>query len=475
MGGTVGGPGQRRALILFTKAPRPGLVKTRLIGPGGGPPSPSDVSSLYHALLEDTLSMIRDLRRMVEVSLIVSFTPEDAADEMRAMITELGEEAEFNPQTGESVTQRVKGAFRAAFAAGYHSVSLIPGDHADLDAALLAEAFQSLGSQEPVVAVGPTSDGGAYLLGFNENSFQAVDFDLEDTHLVCADIFRKAKKKRIRCTFLDNRNDIDDWDDARRLLSSDKLRKTRTWNALREIGIPRGTPVSAPKVSIIIPVLNEERVVSGVLDSLDRQKNKDFEVIVVDGGSNDETVDEVWGRANKVVFVGRPSRRRQENVAAVDARGETLLFLHADMEVPPTLIGSVVQSLSDPSVAGGSCHVVFQGDSVKLRFLSAARLCGSKLLNIHGISSAFYVRRSSFQRAGGFRDTVMEEAVDLQRRISSEGSFVTLDEICTTSARRFNQRGRFVPVAAVWIATVLLTVFGIHFTSIEERLWRSVR
>ena len=196
-----------------------------------------------------------------------------------------------------------------------------------------------------------------------------------------------------------------------------------------------------------------------------------FEIIVVDGGSRDESVNTAWGRVDKIVFVEKPSRKSQENAGALGAEGDILLFLHADMTVPPTLISSVVRSLESSSVLGGSCRVVFGGRGARVEFLSSLRLCGSRLLRVHGISSGFYVRRPVFETAGGFRLTVMEEAVDLRRRVSSLGSFVTLDEICTTSDRRFGG-GRFFPVLALWVGTVLLTMAGLHFTSIEKKLWR---
>lgn len=472
---TTPGAGRGKdAIILFTKVPRPGLVKTRLIAAAGSP-SPSEVSSLYVALLEDTLSAVKDLRTRKEVSLFVSFTPADGEDELRRIVGEYADDAEFLPQIGTTVTERVRNAFESVFKEGCEAVSLIPGDHADLDGGLLGRAYEALSQGRPSVVLGPTPDGGAFLLGFDRDSFERVRFELENTHLVCADIFRKAKAAGVRCSILESRNDIDDWEDAGRLLRRGDLSRTKTWVALRQFSIPADSWARRTKVSVIIPVLNEERVIAGVLDSLGKQTSREFEVIVVDGGSQDMTVESAWGKADEIVLVERPSRRGQENVAASEARGDALLFLHADMVVPPTLVSSVIESLSNPRVTGGSCRVIFRGTGPGTSFLSAVRLCGGRLLRIHGISSGFYVRRSAFERAGGFRDAVMEEAVDLQRRISSLGEFVTLSEVCTTSARRFNRRGRFFPTLVIWVTTVLLTALGLHFTSIEKKFWNSVR
>ncbi len=464
---------KRNALILFTKVPRPGLVKTRLI-PASGNPSSAEVAVLYTSLLEDTLSAARDLQESSGASVLLSFSPDNGETELRNFVAGYIAVAGFLPQRGASVTEKVRNAIQTTFEEGYETVALIPGDHPDLDGLILGEAFKRLRAEGPTAVLGPTSDGGAYLLGFNRAAFDRIMFDLENTNLVCADIFRRARASGISCSFLDNRNDIDDWEDARRLLVNRKLSDRKSWQALTRLGNPPNVGSRGPKVSVIIPTLNEESAIGGALASLQRQTSRDFETIVVDGGSRDGTVDRAWGRSDKIVFVGRPSRGGQETVAASDARGEALLFLHADMKAPPTLLASIVRTLDDRSTVGGSCRVVFEGRGPKIAFLNAIRLCGSRLLGIHGISSGFFVRRAEFEKAGGFRQDVMEEAVDLQRRIRSRGRFVSLDEVCTTSARRF-EKEKFVPTLVVWATTVLLTAIGLHFRVIERVLWKSVR
>lgn len=468
------GQSKREAIILFTKVPRPGLVKTRLIAPSG-PPSPREVAALYTSLLGDTLSALEELHRARETALFVSFTPADGEAELRELLREYPYNVGFIPQVGESVTERVNSAFETVLHSGYQSVALVPGDHPDLGGPLLEEAFERLEGPDPVAVLGPTYDGGAFLLGFNASSFGRVRFNLENTHLVCADIFRQAKSDGIPTYFLDNRSDIDNWEDAKRFLMQKGMAHTGTWKALSRIGIPTQVPAARKQVSVIIPTLNEEATIDGVLDSLARQTSHDFEVTVVDGVSSDGTVDKAWGRADAIAFVRKPSRKGQENAAALDAKGDVLLFLHADAVVPPTLVASVTKASHSPDVYGGSCRVIFEGNDAKIGFLNAIKLCGARLLGIHGISSGFFVRRSVFEEAGGFRESVMEEAVDLQRRVGRRGHFIFLDELCTTSARRFARKGRFASTLTVWMATVLLTYAGFHFTSLERSLWRTVR
>jgi glycosyltransferase A (GT-A) superfamily protein (DUF2064 family) len=461
-------------VILFTKVPRPGLVKTRLIGKDGRP-SGEDVSLLYESLLHDTLLSIVQFRRRVQVSLIVAFTPEDGESEMRRIVSEHLSDADYVVQEGSSVTERVRCALKRAFETGYDAVCLVPGDHPDLEESLLGEAFRHLSGGEPSVVVGPTFDGGAYLLGFNRNSYHDIDFSLEDTHLVCASLALASRAKGILVFFLENRRDIDSWEDARTLLGTARYAHTRTYAFLRSFHVPDSEEETGPKISVVVPTLNEERMIGSTLASLDRQELKDFEVIVVDGCSSDRTLEEVWGEADKIVIVRNPLRQRQENAGAMAARGEVLLFLHADTRPSPTVLKSVAASLERPSVVGGSCRVSFGTGGPKDSLLSALSTCGGRLLGIHGISSAFFVRRSAFLSVGSFREDVMEEGVDLQKRLSKFGVFVTLNDSVWCSARRFKGRAGTVPVMAVWIASVLLTWIGLHFTWVEKRLWRSVR
>ncbi len=151
---------------------------------------------------------------------MVSYSPASGESEIRKVVDEFFGSAEYVLQEGRNVTEKVRASFDSAFKIGYSSASLIPGDHPDLDGDLLAQAIKGVDCPNPTVFLGPTFDGGAYLLGFNRASFDRVRFSLENTHLVCADIFLKSKELGIPCRFLDNRNDIDDWDDARHFVRS---------------------------------------------------------------------------------------------------------------------------------------------------------------------------------------------------------------------------------------------------------------
>lgn len=468
----------KSAIILFTKAPVPGLVKTRLINRSGISPDSREVAELYKSLLTDTLIAVKQACEMTGAKLIVSFTPKEEEAIIRNLTEPIIQGAIYSSQIGKSVTEKVRNIFEFAFSSDFDGVSLIPGDHPDLDGKTLAKAIvKTRDASSPITVLGPTFDGGAYLLGFNRESFEKIKFSLEDTYRVCADIFLKARSAQIPCYFLDNKNDIDDWVDVQRFLkSSSNLKGNKTRVSLEKFaGSKIAHEQERKRISIIIPTLNEQKNIDGILNSLGVQTERSFETMLVDGGSSDDTVARAWPKVDKIAFVGNPSRKRQENTGGFGAKGDILLFLHADSIVPPTLCENVIRATSSDQVIGGSCQSLFSGEGAKYGFLNATRRCGNKLLGIHGISSGFFVKRQIFVLADGFLDDVMEEAVDFQKRTKHWGNYVTISQTIVSSPRRFQARGKFVPTLAVWVTTVILTYLGLHFTSIERKLWNAVR
>jgi glycosyltransferase A (GT-A) superfamily protein (DUF2064 family) len=310
---------RRFALILFTKAPTPGSVKTRFINQVGGL-SEEQAASLYLCLLQDTLAAAAGLAKKRAFSLIVSFAPREENRLMQEIVTPYFGTAEYIPQAASSVTENVRDAFRYAFSQGHSAVSLIPGDHPDLNGDLLAQSFDHLADladdSAPRAVIGPTCDGGAYLLGFNGNAFSKIQFNLENTFLVCASIINGARDKGIRYAILNNRSDIDDWEDIRHFLRTAEYTHTKTYSYLQKFP-SHASQSEMRNLSVIIPTLNEEQNIGDALASLESQTDQNFETILVDGNSSDSTVQKAQGRVDKIALVGHPSRKKQENIGAM--------------------------------------------------------------------------------------------------------------------------------------------------------------
>lgn len=198
-------------------------------------------------------------------------------------------------------------------------------------------------------------------------------------------------------------------------------------------------------VSIIIPTLNEEAQLGDCLTwTLHLQGPK--ELIVSDGGSRDRTR-KIAEQYPGVQFLQAPrGRARQLNAGAACAKGEILLFLHADTRLPGRALYHMQQHLDNPEVAGGSFALQFDHAHPLLRFQAwCSRL--NFTCTTFG-DQAIFVRTRTFRELGGFPDQPLMEDWELQHRMRQCGRFVKVRQPVTTAARRFLRRG-------VWRQTLL--------------------
>lgn len=198
-------------------------------------------------------------------------------------------------------------------------------------------------------------------------------------------------------------------------------------------------------LSIVIPTLNEAEVLPATLDALAQSaaEGYPFEVIVVDAGSLDDTAAAACARGCRVVRSPRAQRAAQMNEGAAHARGETLLFLHADTLLPPGAFEQILTACGQSDVAGGAFARRYDSPSRWLRFTCWLARWRNRWFGWHLGDQAIFVRRQIFQRLGGFRDFDVFEDVDFSRRLAREGRLVTLKPPVLSSARRFVKHGAF--------------------------------
>lgn len=209
-------------------------------------------------------------------------------------------------------------------------------------------------------------------------------------------------------------------------------------------------------LSIIIPTLNEAGTLPALAAHLARWR-AGVEIILADGGSQDETVTLAHASDWHVLSAPR-GRGSQLNAGAKAACGEVLLFLHADTRLPEEALPLIEAALADPGVCGGNFSLVFSGTSWAARLLTRLYPCLRWGGMCYG-DSAMFVRREVFERLGGFQDFPIFEDVDLFRRLKRAGRFVRLPACATTSARRFE--GRFGRTFALWSCLQVLYWLGV--------------
>jgi rSAM/selenodomain-associated transferase 2 len=228
-------------------------------------------------------------------------------------------------------------------------------------------------------------------------------------------------------------------------------------------------PAAAPVLSIIIPALNEAAALPPLLEQLAQQEGIGFEVIVADGGSSDDTAKLAQNAGAQVVAAAR-GRGVQMNAGAAAARGEYLLFLHADSALPaPNLLRNALAFMRAERAVGGPraaghfpLHFVRSapGRERFYRHLHEKTL-SNRRDTIHG-DQGFFLEASYFRELGGFDEPLpFLEDQRLAARIFSTGRWIVLPGHLQTSARRFETQG------ALRLYTLMSIIMGMHDANVQ--------
>lgn len=196
-------------------------------------------------------------------------------------------------------------------------------------------------------------------------------------------------------------------------------------------------PATSP-VSIVIPTLDEEEGLGPLLAELQRQPV--LEIIVADGGSVDQTVTCAACMGARVV-TSRAGRGFQLQQGAEQARGEVLLFLHADTRLPADFVAQVHRTLALPGTAAGAFRLRIDAAGPGYRCIEWGANLRSRLLGLPYGDQAIFVRRALLQQAGGVPRQPILEDVALVRRLKGFGRIRIAPAEVVTSARRWQRRG----------------------------------
>jgi len=234
-------------------------------------------------------------------------------------------------------------------------------------------------------------------------------------------------------------------------------------------------------ISIIIPTLDEEGSLPALLDAIGQQW-VDHEVIIVDGGSRDRTL-EVARNGGARTFVSGSGRGVGLAIGAEAARGDVLLFLHADSALAPGALTRINEALAiDANVIGGNFRLVFDGDTGFSRRLT--RFCAwIRPLGFYYGDSGIFVSRGVYQALGGFRPIPVMEDWDFVRRLERFGQTCCIaDPPLVTSSRRFAGRnplqiiyGLFRIHALYWLGVSPDRLLEIYRTQAPPQQTRKLR
>ena len=213
--------------------------------------------------------------------------------------------------------------------------------------------------------------------------------------------------------------------------------------------------VSAMRISVVIPVLNEEKSIATTLAAL--APLKPHELIIVDGGSSDRTA-EICNRLGATVLSSPRGRGLQMNHGARQATGDVLLFLHADTRLPGSAFGDILRALRNPQCVGGRFDVKLDGAHWVLGVVGAMISLRSRLSRVATGDQAIFVRREIFAELGGYPDIPLMEDVAFSQALKRRGAVACLRSRVVTSARRWEREGIWGTILKMWMLKSLYLV-----------------
>jgi len=182
------------------------------------------------------------------------------------------------------------------------------------------------------------------------------------------------------------------------------------------------------------------------------------EVVLADGGSTDATA-AIAARSPQVRLLASPrGRARQMNAGARAARGDVLLFLHADTLLPDGALAAVEAAASDPGVVAGRFDVRFDSPRPVFRMIAWFMNHRSRWSGISTGDQAIFVCRKPFDALGGYPNMPLMEDVELCRRLKRRGQLSALRLCVTTSARKWEREGAFRTILLMWVLRFLYMV-----------------
>ncbi|MEM1085988.1 MAG: TIGR04283 family arsenosugar biosynthesis glycosyltransferase [Verrucomicrobiota bacterium] len=394
-------------LIIFTRLPQAGKSKTRLIPALGE----AGAAAFHDRLARHTVgraSAFAACRKGLDLELRVSGgTTMDG----RAWLGDASWKIQADGGLGEKLLEAVSSAFEE----GASKVVVIGTDCPSLDESGLETAFDELDRHEAVV--GPAKDGGYYLIGMrslHERLFESIPWG-------GSEVFARTMERAVAIGL------------SMGILPS-----------LPDVDIPEDLPAAeaaldaGERVSVIIPTLNEGDFIEETLVLVN--EGEPYEVLVADGGSKDQTVPLAKAGGARV-FSGKRGRGPQMNLAAAEAKGEFLFFLHADSLPPDGYVDSIRRMLNRPEVSAGSFRLGLRGELGAASLIETLVDLRCRYLSWPYGDQGIFLRRSVFQSLGGFPEETLLEDVGLISELRRVGRIELAPERVLSSDRRWQDQG----------------------------------
>lgn len=218
-------------------------------------------------------------------------------------------------------------------------------------------------------------------------------------------------------------------------------------------------------ISIITPILNESENIKLFLSHLNTLEG-DFELILVDGCSTDNTISMVnkykntFKRNLKLVKTSQ-GRGKQMNEGAKVSEGDIFLFLHVDCTIEKDAINVIEKETKSKNIIGGGMVQAFSNPDFFLRFISKYGNFRVKINKIFFGDYGIFVKKDIFEKVGGYDDIVFLEDVEFCKKLKNYGELIQINRKITTSSRRFQSIGKF-KVTIMFITALIINIIGLR-------------
>ena len=434
-------------LIVFTRFPEPGKTKTRLIPALGA----EGAARLQRQMTEHILTIATKVSDRPGLTIEVRHEGGNTG----LMQEWLGPQFSYRPQGSGNLGRRMARAFEAAFQKSKGATVIVGSDIPGISTNIIQQAFEAL--QKNDLVLGPAHDGGYYLIGMKKNLpaatyarlFEGIDWG---TGEVLSQTLQAARESGLCFILLESLGDLDRPVDL------------HNWQEVKKAATK---PVLAQKLSIIIPTLNEAAAIARTLSHFEGVEN--LEVIVVDGGSIDKTAGLARSQGAKVIQ-SNPGKAIQMNTGAAAAAGDIIVFLHADTLLPEDFGSQIVSALNKNGVAAGAFQLAIDSTGVGIRIIESMANLRSRFLRLPYGDQALFMKKSQFEKIGGFPELPIMEDFVLIRRLKRQGKIVIVPAAVMTSPRRWLHMG----ILKTWLINQLI-IIAYYLGISPERLNRWYR